>query len=352
MPGRLFARQRPRASFGVDPREHRDGGEHGVVCADRPEGSVRARRSRRGPRLWVRAGRAGPGRAARSAAAASTGWSRAMPRAFWPCAGASTNGSIRRGRARGAHRAGARHPLRQGRRPAARRPSPATPAVATTTTPIAIACAGCARRLRALDPALRTYACVDSGAAMEKAWAERAGLGFIGKNGVVINREHGSWLTLSLMVLDRAVDAYDAPHPRLCGECREVPRRLPDRRLPLAGGGRRAPLPLVPHASRTTARSRRRCGSALATACSVATSARRSARSIRRDLPAGDPRQAARASLGLGRRRARGADRRSSSSSSPPARPCGASATTACAETPAWRWARPPARRTAYCCGS
>jgi len=75
------------------------------------------------------------------------------------------------------------------------------------------------RLLLAMDTSLRTYACVDSGAAMEKAWAERAGVGFIGKNGLAINREHGSWFTLSLMVLDRAVDAYDQPHPRLCGDC-------------------------------------------------------------------------------------------------------------------------------------
>jgi epoxyqueuosine reductase len=74
-------------------------------------------------------------------------------------------------------------------------------------------------RLLALDPGLRTYACVDSGAAMEKAWAERAGLGFIGKNGLVIHRDHGSLFTLSLMVVDRAVDAYDSPRPRLCGQC-------------------------------------------------------------------------------------------------------------------------------------
>ena len=90
-------------------------------------------------------------------------------------------------------------------------------------------------RLRVLAPGLRTYACVDSGAAMEKAWAERAGLGFIGKNGVLINQEHGSWLTLSLMVLDRAVDGYDAPHPRLCGECRRCLDACPTGAFPRPG---------------------------------------------------------------------------------------------------------------------
>ena len=90
-------------------------------------------------------------------------------------------------------------------------------------------------RLRAIDPSLRTYACVDSGAAMEKAWAERAGLGFIGKNGLVISRGHGSWFTLSLMVLDRGVDAYDSPHPRLCGDCRKCLDACPTEAFPAPG---------------------------------------------------------------------------------------------------------------------
>ena len=75
------------------------------------------------------------------------------------------------------------------------------------------------KRLLALDPGVETYACVDTGVAMEKPWAERAGLGWIGKNGCLITRSHGSYLTLSVMFLDRPVDAYDAPHPDGCGDC-------------------------------------------------------------------------------------------------------------------------------------
>jgi epoxyqueuosine reductase len=90
-------------------------------------------------------------------------------------------------------------------------------------------------RLRALAPSLRSYACVDAGAAMEKAWAERAGVGFIGKNSLVINRSFGSWFTLSLMVLDCAVDAYDEPHPRLCGSCEKCRTACPTAALPSPG---------------------------------------------------------------------------------------------------------------------
>jgi epoxyqueuosine reductase len=75
------------------------------------------------------------------------------------------------------------------------------------------------KRLLALDPTLETYASVDTGVAMEKAWAERAGLGWIGKNGCLINPRLGSWLTLSVMFVDRAVDGYDAPAEGRCGDC-------------------------------------------------------------------------------------------------------------------------------------
>ncbi len=75
------------------------------------------------------------------------------------------------------------------------------------------------KRLLALDPTVETYAAVDTGVAMEKVWAERAGLGWIGKNGCLINTRLGSWLTLSVMFIDRAVDAYDQPHERRCGAC-------------------------------------------------------------------------------------------------------------------------------------
>ena len=75
------------------------------------------------------------------------------------------------------------------------------------------------KRLLALDPTVETYAAVDTGVAMEKPWAERAGLGWIGKNGCLINPKLGSWLTLSVMFMDRAVDAYDRPHDRRCGAC-------------------------------------------------------------------------------------------------------------------------------------
>lgn len=91
------------------------------------------------------------------------------------------------------------------------------------------------RALLSLDPSLETYACVDTGVAMEKAWAERAGLGWIGKNGCLITPSHGSWVTLSVMLVDRAVDRYDEPHPGLCGTCDRCLRACPTDAFPEPG---------------------------------------------------------------------------------------------------------------------
>ena len=51
-------------------------------------------------------------------------------------------------------------------------------------------------------PGVRWRACVDSAPLLDKAWAEEAGLGWIGKNGNLINRERGSGAISEPFVVD------------------------------------------------------------------------------------------------------------------------------------------------------
>ncbi len=51
---------------------------------------------------------------------------------------------------------------------------------------------------------------VDTGPVLERGWAERAGVGFVGKNTMLISRRHGNWLLLAA-ILTRAEIEPDAP---------------------------------------------------------------------------------------------------------------------------------------------
>ena len=75
------------------------------------------------------------------------------------------------------------------------------------------------KRLTELAPGTEHYACVDSGPVRERAWAARAGLGWIGKNSLLLHRELGSWLFLGAL-LTTAELAPDTPAADRCGSCR------------------------------------------------------------------------------------------------------------------------------------
>ena len=62
----------------------------------------------------------------------------------------------------------------------------------------------------------RYYA--DTGPVQEKAWAQRAGIGWIAKNSNVITREYGSWVFLGEVLTNLALTP-DQPHTQHCGTC-------------------------------------------------------------------------------------------------------------------------------------
>jgi epoxyqueuosine reductase len=59
---------------------------------------------------------------------------------------------------------------------------------------------------------------VDSAPVMERAWAKKSGLGWIGKNSLLINREMGSFFFLAELVIDLELD-YDGAAKDYCGTC-------------------------------------------------------------------------------------------------------------------------------------
>jgi len=69
------------------------------------------------------------------------------------------------------------------------------------------------------EPSAEGKVCVDIQPAMDKAWAVRAGLGWLGKHSNVITQEHGSWIFIGELLLNLDLE-YD--HERVedhCGTC-------------------------------------------------------------------------------------------------------------------------------------
>ena len=67
-------------------------------------------------------------------------------------------------------------------------------------------------------PSLEGRVFVDSAPVMERAWAAQSGLGWIGKNGLLIHRRLGSFLFISELITNLDVDAgFEVPNR--CGNC-------------------------------------------------------------------------------------------------------------------------------------
>ena len=59
---------------------------------------------------------------------------------------------------------------------------------------------------------------VDTGPVLERLWAARAGVGWIGKNAMVLNKDQGSWIFLAVVLTDLVLPA-DPPSLDQCGAC-------------------------------------------------------------------------------------------------------------------------------------
>lgn len=73
-------------------------------------------------------------------------------------------------------------------------------------------------RLAARLPECEYRICVDTAPLLERAYARRAGLGWIGKNSCLINERRGSWFFLGEMLLSLDLTSNEPP-PDRCGSC-------------------------------------------------------------------------------------------------------------------------------------
>ena len=60
---------------------------------------------------------------------------------------------------------------------------------------------------------------VDSAPVLDRAWARKAGLGWIGRNSNLISRTHGSFVFIGEIILNLELDNNQVPESDFCGSC-------------------------------------------------------------------------------------------------------------------------------------
>jgi epoxyqueuosine reductase len=72
---------------------------------------------------------------------------------------------------------------------------------------------------------------VDSAPVMERTWAKKSGMGWIGKNSLLLNRSMGSFFFLAELIIDLKL-AYDGPIKDYCGTCTACMDACPTEAIP------------------------------------------------------------------------------------------------------------------------
>jgi epoxyqueuosine reductase len=90
---------------------------------------------------------------------------------------------------------------------------------------------------------------VDTGPVLERSWAARAGMGFVGKNAMLISRRHGNWLLLAAILvrvelpsdppisrkIENLKSKFENPIGLLCGKCTRCLDACPTQAFPAPG---------------------------------------------------------------------------------------------------------------------
>ncbi len=73
--------------------------------------------------------------------------------------------------------------------------------------------------IKTLRPEAEGRVFVDSAPVLDRAWAKKAGLGWIGKNSMLISRKTGSFVFIGEIILNLEVKYNEIPESDFCGSC-------------------------------------------------------------------------------------------------------------------------------------
>ena len=82
-----------------------------------------------------------------------------------------------------------------------------------------------------LDSGAKIHIFNDTGPVLERGWAEKTGLGFIGKSGLLIHRNYGTWTFIGGFVTDLSLRADKPTAKSLCGTCTACMDACPTRAI-------------------------------------------------------------------------------------------------------------------------
>lgn len=85
-------------------------------------------------------------------------------------------------------------------------------------------------------PDFSARAFVDTAPISDRHWAQRAGLGWLGKNTLLIHPQWGSYCYIGELVTTAEFDHYDTPMSDRCGDCRRCVDACPNHAIVSRGG--------------------------------------------------------------------------------------------------------------------
>ena len=85
--------------------------------------------------------------------------------------------------------------------------------------------------IKTMHPQVSGRVFVDSAPVLDRAWAKQAGLGWIGKNSMLISRSLGSFIFIGEIILDLELEYAQIPESDFCGSCNRCIEACPTRAI-------------------------------------------------------------------------------------------------------------------------